>query len=226
MSASPAPPALDLDALHAAVVRDARAGRRARRPLSGEEARGLGEAWGRALDRGDTGTAEKALCVLGAAQDPLDGLEGLFVRTLESAAGGEGGADRARARLAVLALGASWRHVIDRSHRTGERIGHGFLEALRGLLAHPDPEVLEWTLRTVDQADAQALPLKDAVAGIRIGFWGRLLDRRLRACSRIVAMLRRRWGARRGAGPPKKTAQVGRGGYRLVEWGDDTKSEP
>ena len=86
-----------------------------------------------------------------------------------------------------------------RAHSTGDRIDPAFLGALRGLLAHPDPEVLEWTLRTVDQADALALPLRGAIMGMRVGLWGRLLDGRLRACSRILAMLRRRW-ARHGKG--------------------------
>lgn len=95
----------------------------------------------------------------------------------------------------VWLLNATRRHIIQGRFKEGERLTHEFLEALKALLHHPQGQVVEWALRTVEECGAQGIVFRAELAKIRPRPWS-LWRAQSRTILELVTYLERRWSAR------------------------------
>lgn len=72
-------------------------------------------------------------------------------------------------KLIVLALGTSHKHIIGHHHRLGQRVPFLFIQKLEQLLETNDPEIFEWTLRTIEALGGQSLYFKQKLMQKRPG---------------------------------------------------------
>ena len=189
---------MDINGLYEETLLGLRSKKRVRHLFSEKEFHYLKAEWGYALSRQDFKRIQKILCLIEHSKDICDLFDSLFVRTLEHLQ-----ESNSNTQLIVLALGASWKPIVDRSHKTGDRINSQFIEILRNLLSHRCPEVLEWTLRTIDQIGGQAMCLKGDIIKAKPGL-ERFFSKEKRVCHQIIGMLLKRWSGFEGLeGSPK-----------------------
>ena len=178
---------MDIDGLYDKTLSGLRSKKRIRHSFSEKEFHHLKTEWSLALSRQDFQCIQKILCLIEHSKDICSFFDLLFVQTLDSLQ-----KSNSNKQLIVLALGASWKPIIDRSHKTGDWIDNQFIEILRNLLSHPSPEVLEWVLRTIDQIGGQAMCLKHDIIKVKPGP-GRFFSKEKRVCHQIIGMLLKRW---------------------------------
>ncbi len=159
----------------------------------------LASHWNQALEAKDFNFLKKILCLVKYSQQISSLFDSLFVKTLTLLQEFQEWDE-----LIVFTLGASWRHILERSHKTGERIDRRFMDSLKKLLNHKNPEILEWTLRTIDHMGGEALYFKDAIMEIKLGM-GRFFQPNKRASFQIIQMLLKRWGAYKKSDNKRKT---------------------
>lgn len=95
----------------------------------------------------------------------------------------------------IYNLSAASKHIIAFNHKQGNRAPHDLVMVLKDLLSNRDPEVLEWTLRTIDQLGSQAIFLKDDIMKSRPGILA-IFDKHKKASKQIIEMLEKRWAPR------------------------------
>ncbi len=95
--------------------------------------------------------------------------------------------------LLIYVLNAGHRVILEECERQGERIPFAFIEALKPLLDHKEPEVLEWTLRTIEALGHQSIILKEDVLRARPGILS-FLNEHKKNSQELVDYLMRRWG--------------------------------
>ncbi len=98
--------------------------------------------------------------------------------------------------LIVYNLSAASKHIIAFHHKKGERVPFELIETLKELLKNKDAEVLEWTLRTIEQLGSQAIFLKDDIIKSKPGILS-LFDKHKKASKQIIEMLEKRWSPRK-----------------------------
>ena len=98
-------------------------------------------------------------------------------------------------QVIIYNLSAASKHIIAYNHQLGNRAPHDLVMKLKELLSHRDPEVLEWTLRTIEQLGSQALFLKDDIIKSRPGILA-IFDKHKKASKQIIEMLEKRWAPR------------------------------
>lgn len=103
--------------------------------------------------------------------------------------------NRKEENLLVYSLSASFKIIIEECTRQNERIPFDFLKALKAPLAHESWEVLEWSLRVVDQLGPQSIFLKNEVLARRPSLLQKL-NPKTKNISELINMLERRWGPR------------------------------
>jgi hypothetical protein len=99
----------------------------------------------------------------------------------------------------VYALNCSRKQIIAAQFRQGRRLSAEFLESLMGLLDHKDPEIVEWTLRTIEECGSQAIYFRAKLKIIRPSIF-KLFNRHQRAILEIIEYLERRWSGHEKAG--------------------------
>ncbi len=94
--------------------------------------------------------------------------------------------------IKIYLLNACRKHSIDARIKSGERLSADFLMCLKDLLLHPSPEVLEWTLRVIDECGPQGVFFYKEIKKIRPKFlW--IFNKHLRASVQLIDMFHRRW---------------------------------
>jgi hypothetical protein len=157
------------------------------------------ESGGRGLRRFNASEVQELLAAL---QTPATRSTAIMVvahsshseRDLEAILQSLMGADLSTEDLVWL-LNAARRHIIQGRFKEGERLTHEFLEALKALLHHRDGQVVEWTLRTVEECGAQGIVFRGELAKIRPRPWS-LWRAQSRTILELVTYLERRWSAR------------------------------
>lgn len=171
---------LDLKLVHAEILAAHHAGGRGLRRFSPQEVE--------ALNLSLKNSAEQHLAIMLAAHSSHSerDLEGTLQNLMTSKLSTED---------LVWLLNAVRRHIIQGRFKEGERLTHEFLEALKALLHHSDGQVVEWTLRTVEECDAQGIVFRAELAKIRPRPWS-LWRAQSRTILELVTYLERRWAAR------------------------------
>lgn len=141
------------------------------------------QRWQNALVNNHVADLNAVLCILDHARHPIAQFENLFFLTLES---------NFPTEQKVFALGASWKHLLDRWSRAGDRVPMRYLEILRSMLTQDDLELREWALRTIDQVGPQGRMLSKEVFAAKAG-WKSLVNPHAKAISQLVGMFEKRW---------------------------------
>lgn len=100
--------------------------------------------------------------------------------------------NRQEENLLIYTLTASFKIIIEDCQKKNERIPFNFLNALKKPLAHQSWEVLEWTLRVVDQLGPQSILLKPETLARKPGLLHKL-NPKIKNIFELLKMLERRW---------------------------------
>lgn len=101
--------------------------------------------------------------------------------------------NRDEADLLVYTLSAAHKVILEECERLGERTPFAFIDSLKGVLGHKNPEVLEWTLRTIEALGHQSIILKEDVIRARPGMLA-FLNEHKKNSRDLIDYLIRRWG--------------------------------
>jgi hypothetical protein len=92
----------------------------------------------------------------------------------------------------IYTLNASRKHSIAAKMKEGNRLSSDFLMALVKLLSHQDPEVVEWTLRVIDETGPQQVFFYKTIKEIKPSFsW--IFNKHKRNIVQLVDMFHKRW---------------------------------
>lgn len=93
----------------------------------------------------------------------------------------------------VFTLNCARKHIIQARGQKGHRLTFEFLEALKKLLYSRSPEVVEWTLRTIEECGSQGVYFLKEFDNIKPPPW-KWFNEHQRAVREIITLLERRWG--------------------------------
>jgi hypothetical protein len=127
---------------------------------------------------------EKVLCLIEHAASPQPLLEGPLLKFL---------ATKTSPNLIVFALNCARKHIVQSRQQRGQRLTYEFLEVLKKLLHSPEPEVVEWTLRTIEECGSQGVYFLREFDKIKPPPW-KWFNQHQRSVRELIAMLERRWG--------------------------------
>lgn len=94
--------------------------------------------------------------------------------------------------LTIFALNCARKHIIQARFREGRRLDYNFLEILKKYLSSHSPEVVEWTLRTIEECGNQGVYFLKELDKIKPPPW-KWFNPHQRAVREIIALLERRW---------------------------------
>ena len=123
------------------------------------------------------------MCVLDYTRHTYDLFDDHFYQTLESTLSHT---------TLVFTLGASWKHMLGRWSRSGDRITMRYIEILRTFLNSKNHELVEWSLRTIDQIGPQGRLLQKEIAQNKMKLKS-LINPRAKAITQLVEMFEKRW---------------------------------
>lgn len=126
---------------------------------------------------------KKILCILDNSQNTTSELNELFIKTLKQIKDSE---------LIVYSLAASQKHVIADGLKTGKMISQEYFEILKTLLLENNPEVKEWTLRTIESMGPLGLRLRNEVLNARPGAM-KLFNKHQKASAQLIDYLENEW---------------------------------
>ena len=129
---------------------------------------------------------EKIFCLLDHSQKPSVLFDSLYEESFKIIK---------KPELVIYLLSVSRKHLIEKKFLEGNPIPKNFIKSLENLLEHYEninPEVIEWTLRTVEQLGNQSLKLREAVLKIK-PTWGSLFNQHKKTSKQIIELLEKRW---------------------------------
>ena len=95
-------------------------------------------------------------------------------------------------RLIIFALNCSRKHIIQARFKKGQRLHFDYLQILKKLLFSNSPEVVEWTLRTIEECGNQGVFFLQDFDKIKPPPW-KWFNAHNRAIREIITLLERRW---------------------------------
>ena len=126
---------------------------------------------------------QKVLCVIEHSMSFHPPFEPLLLKILTTETDSE---------ILVFALNASRKHILSAHQQQGKRIEFNFLKVLQKLLYSKSPEVVEWTLRTIEEMGSQGIFFKKDLNNIKPAPW-KWFNEHQRSVREIIAMLEHRW---------------------------------
>jgi hypothetical protein len=94
--------------------------------------------------------------------------------------------------LLIFGLNCARKHIVEARFQRGQRLEFDFLETLKKLLGHPNPEVVEWTLRSIEGCGNQGIYFLREFDKIKPPPW-KWFNPHQRAIREIITLLERRW---------------------------------
>jgi hypothetical protein len=173
---------MNIEATYQKVLRELEQGHRALQRFNKEEIEELQELLERNLPAGKD--LEKILCLIEHTATPQLSLEPILLKALEQ--------DLSNAHL-VFTLNCARKHIIQGRQTRGIRLSFEFLEILKKLLHSDSPEVVEWTLRSIEECGSQGVYFLREFDKIKPPPW-KWFNEHQRAVREIIALLERRWG--------------------------------
>jgi hypothetical protein len=151
--------------------------------LSPELKAEIKKVWAEALKGNHQEALKQIFCLLEHAQTTTNEFNELFYSTLKELKNSE---------LIIHALAASQKHIVEHSLKTGDMISFEYFEVLKKLLQDKNPEVKEWTLRTIETLGPMSLRLKQEVLKAKPSLLA-LLNKHQKASGQIIDYLEREW---------------------------------
>lgn len=94
--------------------------------------------------------------------------------------------------LIIFSLNAARKHILQARFNKGHRLEYEFLETLKRLLHHKNPEIVEWTLRTIEECGNQGVYFLREFDKIKPAPW-KWFNAHQRAVRELIELLERRW---------------------------------
>lgn len=94
--------------------------------------------------------------------------------------------------ILVFAINGARKHILAYHQQQGRRLEYSFLEVLKNLLYSKHPEVVEWTLRTIEEMGPQGIFFLREFDNIKPPPW-KWFNEHNRSIREIIAMLEMRW---------------------------------
>lgn len=139
----------------------------------------------------------KILCLIEHSSLPHQGFEKDLVRALNSDLPDP---------LIIFALNAARKHILQARFNKGNRLEFDFLETLKKLLHSKNPEVVEWSLRTIEECGNQGVYFLQEFDKIKPAPW-KWFNAHQRAVRELITLLERRW--RRFENPESQQSRRG-----------------
>ncbi len=148
----------------------------------------LKQEWEKALASGtdkvlQNETIKKVLCILDNSQTTTSELNELFIKTLKEIKDHE---------LIIYTLAASQKHVIADGLKNGKMISIEYFDILKSLLLSKNPEIKEWTLRTIETMGPLSLRFKQEVLAAKPGLL-KIFNQHQKASSQLIEYLEKEW---------------------------------
>lgn len=173
-----------LETLYIETIEKLRNDIRPRVMLTPEIKAEIKSVWEEALKKsGQEERLKQVFCLLDNAAMSTGEFNELFFRTLKEIKNPD---------LLIYALAASRKHVVENALKTGEMISFEYFEGLKILLTHKNPEIKEWTLRTIETLGPMSLRLKQEVLRARPSLLS-LLNKHQKASAQIIDYLENEW---------------------------------
>lgn len=173
--------------IYADIIEKLKNDQRPRVPLTPELQAEIKRVWTEALSSEQHEKMHEKLkqifCILDNAQTTTAEFNELFFKTLKELKNSE---------LLIYALAASRKHVIEHSFKSGNMISFEYFEVLKKLLEDKNPELKEWTLRTIESLGPMSLRLRQEVIKAKPGLLT-LLNKHQKASSQIINYLENEW---------------------------------
>jgi hypothetical protein len=174
---------MNIERTYQKIIDDLQQDSRALLRYSQEEVLILREAFAQELDQKNYSRLEKILCLMDHASHDHPEWEMLVLKALNQ---------KLPAQLQVFLLNCSRKHIVQARFKRGNRLPFEFLEALKNLLYSPEPEVVEWTLRTIEETGNQGVYFLQEFDKIKPGPW-KWFNAHQRAVRELITLLERRW---------------------------------
>ncbi len=139
--------------------------------------------WTHSLESLDNQRINSIMCVLDHTRHCYDLFDDHFYQSLES---------NLEDTTLVFTLGASWKHMLGRWSRSGDRITTRYIEILRKFLNSKNHELVEWSLRTIDQIGPQGRLLQKEISQNKMKLKS-FINPRAKAITQLVEMFEKRW---------------------------------
>jgi len=173
----------DFTRLHTDLLHKLELGARVHLELSDQLLDDIEQRWAEALTEQNDQKLNAIMCVLDHARHPTGRFENLFFLTLEKPL---------QVQILIVTLACSWKHLIERWTRNGDRIPERYLNILRSFLGHQELEMREWTLRTIDQIGPQGRLLAKEIFACKKPLYG-LINPHAKAINQMIGMFEKRW---------------------------------
>lgn len=174
---------MDINAHYSKIIEELESGGRALQRFSESEITSLQTIFDAALIERDPETLEKILCIVDHSAVSHKGFEALILKCLST---------DLPDRFIVFSLNCSRKHIIAERFKKGLRLDFEFLDILKKLLKHPSIEVVEWTLRTIEECGNQGIYFLKEFDKIKPPPW-KWFNAHQRAVREIITLLERRW---------------------------------
>jgi hypothetical protein len=174
---------MDIESLYQKTISSLEQGSRALIRFSPQEIEELTQSFQAALLVNDLPSLEKILCLIDHNAVDYAPWETPILEALNK---------DLPPRLMVFALNCARKHIIQARFKRGTRLQFDFLETLKKLLFSPSPEVVEWTLRTIEECGNQGVFFLRDFDKIKPPPW-KWFNQHQRSVREIIAMLERRW---------------------------------
>lgn len=126
---------------------------------------------------------EEVLCIIEHSMTPDQRFEKNLLKILNSPASDN---------VIIFALNCARKHIIEARFARGKRLEFDFLEILKKLLYHSNPEVVEWTLRLIEGSGNQGIYFLKEFDKIKPAPW-KWFNAHQRSIREIITLLERRW---------------------------------
>ncbi len=168
---------MDIESTYQKILAELNKGHRGLIRLSDEDENQLSEQ----LNREEK--LREVLCILEHSSSPSLKFGPLLIRLLNNLQ---------EESLIIFALNCARRHIVEARFQRGLRLEYDFLEALKKLLFHQNPEVVEWTLRLIESCGNQGIYFSQEFDKIKPPPW-KWFNPHRRAIREIIALLENRW---------------------------------
>lgn len=175
---------MNIESLYDEIIDELKLGGRGLRKLSKDQIDLLIESWNR-------DQLKLILCILDHSIENLACFDEPIIKSIHEETDPE---------LLIFLLGAAQKHSIAARANDGFPPSSDFMNAIRYLLNSPhikNPEVLEWTLRILEQMGMKSILFKKEIINLRPGL-GSLFNQHKKSCKQLIELLEKRWAPLKG----------------------------
>lgn len=178
---------MDINLKYQEIIEQLKQGHRYLKPLDKNDVQILNDALNSEID---SEQIKKIFCILDNTQTNAIELKDSIIKMLENS--------NINDEIKIYALEASRKHIIDSYFKRGKRLPGEYIMCLQKLLESKNPELQEWTLRTIDECGSQSIIFRETVKKIRPRFF-KIYNKHYRAVLQLCEYLERRWSGNRPA---------------------------